>query len=687
VGMLARYAAVAARRTFPTHPVGSRSPIPGYFRIIFIVALSLCSTQLVIAGESADFATMHELKSKSLEQLMDIAVTSVSKRPEKLLEAPAAIQVITAEDIRRSAASTVPAALRLANNLDIAQENAHQWVISARGFSSDVGNKLLVLMDGRTLYTPLFSGVFWDRQDYVLDDIDRIEIISGPGGALWGSNAVNGVINITTKSAMDTQGLYLESGGGSNPKSFASVRYGDTLTATTAYRVYGKYSDRASEAFGDGTDAKDSWHMAQGGFRIDAEPSPRNRFALQGDVYSNDEGIVTGGRASTQGHNLLGRWTQTLSDRSDLSLQVYWDKTHLSLPTPPVVFAPAGNFADDLDTYDVDFQHRFQWGEHNRFVWGLGYRLTQDVVQNSPGLAFFPTRLTQSLYSGFVQDEVSLRNDLVLTLGTKLEHTDYTGIEVEPSARLQWSVTDEQTIWGAVSRAVRTPSRIDREISEPAPAYLIVVLKGGSNFESETLLAYETGYRAQLNSKVSSALSVFYNVYDDLRSTTISPPDPVFHLPFPFYFENNLAGNTYGFELNANFQALDRWRLIAAYRLLQEDLRIKPGKMDFNKALNETANPEQQISLRSLVDFPHKIELDALLRWIDRRTINNAGVATFVPSYGDLDVRLGWHPTRSVELSIAGENLLHDRHPEYGKPGPQRLEIERAVYGKIMWRF
>jgi iron complex outermembrane receptor protein len=686
--MVAHHPAIATTSAVQPLPAGCRSAFSGCFRIIFCAGLILCPPALVdAAAEAASNPTLREMKGKSLAELMEMEVTSVSKRPEKLLGAPAAIQVITGEDIRRSAASTIPAALRMANNLDVAEDNAHQWVISARGFSSDVGNKLLVLMDGRTLYTPLFSGVFWDRQDYLLEDIDRIEIISGPGGALWGANAVNGVINITTKSARDTQGLYLEAGGGSNPESFASVRYGAALTPSASYRVYGKFSDRASEAFGDGTDAKDSWHMAQGGFRIDTEPSAPSRFTVQGDVYNNDEGIVTGGRSSTRGYNLLGRWTRTLADKSDVSLQIYWDHTHLTLPTPPFVFAPAGIFEDDLDTYDIDFQQRIRWGDRNRFVWGLGYRLTQDVVQNSPGLAFFPTRLNQSLYSGFVQDEVSLRSDLVLTLGTKIEHTGYTGFDVEPSVRLQWTVTDEQTLWAAVSRAVRTPSRIDRDISQPAPGYVIVILEGGSKFESETLLAYEAGYRAQLNPKASAALSVFYNVYDDLRSTTISPPDPVFGLPFPFFFENNLKGETHGLELSANIQALDRWRLHAAYRLLKENLRVEPGKMDFNNALNETADPEQQVSLRSLVDFPHRIELDAGLRWIDRRTINDAGVPTFVPDYVDLDVRLGWHPTDAIELSLAGQNLLHDRHPEYGKPGPGRVEIERNVYGKMVWRF
>ncbi len=637
------------------------------------------------AGEVG--ASSDSLKMLSVEELMDIEVTSVSKRPEKLLQAPAAIQVITSEDIRRSGATSIPQALRLANTLNVAQENAHEWVISARGFSSDVGNKLLVLFDGRTVYTPLFSGVFWDRQDYVLDDIDRIEVISGPGGTLWGANAVNGVINITTKSAKETQGLSVETGTGTQLQALASARYGGTSASGVSYRVYGKYADRDGETFANGLDAMDGWRTGQGGFRLDAQAGAGDSLTLQGDLYRAEEGISTGGESVVSGGNLLGRWSRLFSSGADMSLQVYFDRTHLFLPTPAMIFAPAGDFRDDLDTADVDFQHRFQLGTRHRLVWGLGFRHTRDEVGNAPALAFFPARLNQNLYSGFVQDEIALRDSLVLTLGTKIEHTDYTGVEVEPSARLQWALSDTQTVWGAVSRAVRTPSRIDRDISQPAPGYLIVILQGGREFDSETLMAYELGYRAQLDKKLSFAASTFYNVYDQLRSTSLSPPDPLFNLPFPFFFENNLEGETYGFELSARYQVLERWRLEGSYNLLEEDIRVKPGRTDFNNALNETADPEQQISLRSSLDLPGNLELDAGLRWVDTRRINNAGIPTKVPDYAELDVRLGWRPSASWEFSLVGQNLLHERHPEYGIPAPTRVEIGRSVYGKVRWRF
>jgi iron complex outermembrane recepter protein len=657
--------------------------------ISFIVSVpALCSLAVAAPQDAASRSATDALKSLSVEELMNVEVTSVSRRPERLLEAPAAIQVLSNEDIRRSGVTNIPSALRLANNLDVAQENGHEWVISARGFSSDVGNKLLVLMDGRTLYTPLFSGVFWDRQDYVLEDIDRIEIISGPGGALWGANAVNGVINITSKSSADTQGLYFEAGGGTNPQALASVRYGGALSESTTYRVYGKYSDRDHESLANGGVPRDAWETAQGGFRIDSRRSTQDVFTLQGDVYSNEEQITSGGDAKVNGINLLGRWSRAFSESSNMSLQVYYDRTHLELPVPAFFFAPAGTFEDDLDTYDLDFQHDIGLGSRHHLIWGLGLRFTHDVVENAPSLGFFPTKLDQTLYSGFVQDEIALRDDLVLTLGAKVEHTDYTGVEVEPSVRMQWNRSERESIWGAISRAVRTPSRIDREISQPSPGFAFVLLQGGANFDSETVIAYELGYRAQLGARLSGAISAFYNDYDDLRSTSLSPPDPALGgLPFPLFFENNVEGETHGFELSATFQALDRWRLYGGYRLLQEDIRVKLGRFDFNNALNETSDPEQQFTLRSSFDLGASVQLDAGLRWVDARTANDSGVARTVPDYAELDVRLAWAPTRAWELSLVGQNLLHDHHPEFGIPSPGRVEIERSVYGKVVWRY
>ena len=631
-------------------------------------------------------------KKLSLEQLMELDVTSVSKAPEPYGEAPAAIEVITSDDIRRSGASSIPEALRLADNLEVAQKNSHDWGISARGFNTALANKLLVLIDGRSVYTPLYSGVFWDVQDYLLADIDRIEVVSGPGGTRWGANAVNGVINITTKSAKDTQGLYTEGGGGSWLQDFASVRYGGTLASNVYYRVYGKYFDRGSEDLADGGSAHDAWKMGQSGFRIDSEAVPQNNLTLQGDFYLGDEGIETGGNARTGGGNVLGRWTHTFSEDDDMSLQIYYDRTHLSDPVPAYVIgalplAPAGTLIDDLDTYDLDFQNRFLLGERNQIIWGLGYRFTHEVDQNAPALAFSPPTLNQNLYSGFVQDEVRVVDSFHITLGTKVEHNDYTGFEFEPNVRLQWDVAPKQMIWAAVSRAVRTPSRIDRALSEPGPSAPLVILEGGANFESETVVAYELGYRAQLGTKMDASVSTFYNDYKDVRSTTTNSVHDIFGLPFPYYFQNDLEGHTYGVELNGSYQLFDGWRLHAGYDLLKEDIHVEPGGKDINDALNETSDPQQQFSLRSSIDLMSNVEFDTGLRWVDILKVNDGTTVGTVPSYFELDARLGWRITKNVEVSVVGQNLLHDHHPEYGFPSSSREEIARSVYGKVAWQF
>jgi iron complex outermembrane receptor protein len=657
--------------------------------LVFLGGATLFLLTVISARAEADLSPS-ALKRLSMEELMDLEVTSVSKRVEKLSETASAIQVVTGLDIRRSGASSIPEALRLADNLHVAQKGSHAWAISARGFNTDSANKLLVLMDGRSVYTPLFSGVFWDVQDYLLEDIDRIEVISGPGGTLWGANAVNGVINIISKSAKETQGLYLEGGGGTELRGFGGVRYGATVSSNVYLRVYGKYFDRDSAVFPNGDDANDEWNMGRVGFRLDAESEAPNRLTLQGDFYQGEENISTGGTADVRGGNLLGRWTHAISDDSDLSLQFYYDYTFLDLPVPANAFAPAGGLVDELDTYDFDFQHRFRPGERHQFIWGLGYRFTRDVVENAPALAFLPATQEHHLVSGFLQDEISLiRDRLKFTLGTKLEHTDYTGWEYEPNARLAWTPTDRQTIWTAVSRAIRAPSRVDRDIRLPTPGAAPLVenlLIGGADFESEKVIAYELGYRTQLGSKATASIATFYNQYDDVRSTSLSPP-PAF-AGLPLFYENNLEGHSYGAELSTSYQVLSWWRLRGGYTLVKTDLRVKSGRTDFNNALNETADPEHQFSVRSSMDLTKKVELDLRLRWVDSFVFNNAGTPDTVPSYFELDVRLAWRPTENLELSIVGQNLLNDQHLEYviASPNP-RAEIERGIYGKVAYRW
>jgi len=530
-------------------------------RLLLVSIYGLTCRSALGAAESGSLS-VGALKQMSIEELMNLDVTSVSKQPEPFGRAPAAIQVITEDQIRRSGASSIPEALRLADNLDVAQQNSHDWAISARGFNTALGNKLLVLVDGRTVYTPLFSGVFWNVQDYLLEDIDRIEVISGPGGTLWGANAVNGVINISSKSAKDTQGGYLEAGGGEpGLKSFAGVRYGGTLAPDIYFRAYGKYFDRGNEVYANGNNASDSWNMRQGGFRVDSYASPGNVLTVQGDLYGSDLNVAAGGAGSSSGGNVLGRWSHVISDDSNTSLQLYYDRTHLADPITNQ-FGTAEVLTDDLDTYDLDFQHHIRLNERNRVAWGLGYRFTHDVVDPAQNLTFLPPTLNRNLYSGFVQDEVMLVKNLFFTVGTKLEHNDYTGFEWEPSGRLQWNIAADQMLWSAVSRAVRTPSRVDSDLREPNP--LTTILAGDSGFKSETLIAYELGYRARLGSKASASLSMFYNDYDNVRSLSYTPITIV-----PLFFANNLAGDTYGAELSMDYQIIDQWRLHGGYNLLE----------------------------------------------------------------------------------------------------------------------
>jgi iron complex outermembrane receptor protein len=611
----------------------------------------------------------------------------VARHPEKLLQAPSAIQVITQEEIRRSGATSIAEALRLADNLDVAQKNSHDWAISARGFNTALGNKLLVMIDGRTVYTPLYSGVYWDVQDYLLEDIDRIEVISGPGGTLWGANAVNGVINIITKSAADTKGLYAEAGGGNQLEELGGARYGGTLGSNVDFRVYGKYFDRADEVFTNGSRAPDAWHQGRGGFRMDSQASPQDTLSLHGDFYDGHEDVDSGGLFQTAGGNVVGHWTHVFSDRSDLSLQSYYDRTHLVDPIPAfqlgtVELSPAGTLRDDLTTFDTDFQHRFALGGNNRIVWGLGYRFTHDAVRNAPSGGFLPANLDQNLFSAFLQDEILLGHEWSAIIGSKVEHNDYTGFEVEPNVRLEWGFAPGQTVWSAISRAARTPSRIDRDLVEPAPPVPLVVLEGGRDFGSEYVTAYELGLRGGLGSRMTGSISAFYNAYNDVRSTSFTPTTLV-----PLYFANNLEGNTYGVELSGTYQVLETWSLHAGYDFLEEKLHVKPGQFDLNNALNETSDPKHQFSIRSAVDLPWRLDLDVALRWVDALLTNSAPLTGTVPSYFEMDTRLAWQAFKGLELSVVGQNLLHAHHLEYGFPSPTTVQIQRSVYGKVAWRY
>ncbi|MGH8177330.1 MAG: TonB-dependent receptor plug domain-containing protein [Steroidobacter sp.] len=636
-------------RCFPTQTCAS----------IYLGALLLLSSS--VADGAQTVLPVTELKKLSLEELSDIEVTSVSRREETANEASAAVHVITEEDIRRSGARSIPEALRLAPNLQVAQSGSRSWAISARGFNAPFANKLLVLIDGRTVYSPLFSGVFWDAQDTLLEDIERIEVISGPGATVWGANAVNGVINIITKHARDTQGVLVAAGAGTEERLLGGFRYGAEAGEDLHYRFYAKYFDRDDSVLADGESAADSWYSGQAGFRMDWTRS-QDLLTLQADVYGGHGEQPGDSDISQSGGNLLARWTRNFTDAERLQIQAYYDRTHQ--------FA-AGDFGDDLDTFDLDTQYGRDLGDRQHLLIGAGYRFTHDSVENVPeGIAFLPAALDRHLFSAFVQDEISFFEDQVkLTIGSKFEHNDYTGFEIQPSARVAW-IRGRQVWWGAVSRAVRTPSRFDRHLFFPANEPFIFA--GGPDFDSEELIAYEVGWRVKPHERFLASVATFYNDYDDIRSTSLGPP---------FITQNNVEGEIYGVELEATWQATDAWRLIAGYTLLQEDLRAKPGQVDLNDGQGETFDPQQQAQVRSSLNLTRNIEFDVWIRYVDEVGSTGRGFGV-VPDYVALDTRLGWSPIRSLQLALVGQNLLDEQHAEFGS-----REIERAVYGKATWRF
>jgi iron complex outermembrane receptor protein len=610
-------------------------------------------------------AGQREPVDMTLEELSNLVVTSVSRRPESLAETPSAVQVITGEEIRRSGATSIPEALRLASNLQVAQISSNNWAISARGFNSVLANKLLVMIDGRTIYSPLFAGTFWEAQDVPLYDVDRIEVISGPGGTLWGANAVNGVINIVTRSAADTQGLLVRAGGGNELQGDGAIRYGGTA-GTTSYRVYGQYAERDATERPSGADGLNGSHVGQAGFRLDWASGGGDLLTLQGDANEVHTDSPATSDPTSRSQNLLARWRRQFSGTSELQVQMYYDRELRHVPN---------SYGDDLQTLDIELQHHFQAGARHDIVWGLTYRAEHDDFDNDV-YALDPPRITLHRPGGFIQDDIALLpNTLHLTIGTKLEDNEFTGAEWQPSARLAWRFSPDSLLWGAVSRAVRTPSRVDRDLANRTrPPFTV----GNDDFESEKLIAYELGLRTQPVRPLSIALATYYNDYDDLRSFE-PPPGQA----FPLIFSNQLAGETYGAELTAEYQPGTRWRLSGGYTYLHIDLHLKPGSRDPLGGTLDSRDWNHQVFLRGAVTLPGNVELDGTLRRIGELTNQR------VPAYTEMDLRAGWHVTPELDLSLNGHNLLHDSHGEFGPlefGPPGRQLIERSVYAFITWQ-
>ena len=645
----------------------------------------------------AEPALAVDLSRLSLEELSQIQVTSVSRKSESLSSAAAAIHVITSEDLRRSGVTSLAAALRMAPGMEVAQVGSGQWGISARGFNNTYANKLLVLMDGRTLYTPLFSGVFWQETDTVLEDVDRIEVIRGPGATLWGANAVNGVINIVTKSARETQGTLISGGGGIEERGFGTVRYGTKLADDSHLRLYAKYGNHDDSTRSLGGGPNDDWWMGQSGFRWDWDPSEINTVTVQGDYYYTGFGgkflrhsftppglVPTDFRTDSKGGNVVARWTHQFSDDAEMSWQAYYDRTDRGF-----------GFGRELrDTVDVDAQHRFRVGERHEIVWGGGYRFSTDDIETSPDFAMTEPSKGIQLVNLFVQDEVTLAPErLRLTFGSKLEHNDFTGFEVQPSGRVSWTLHEHHTLWTAVSRAVRTPSRLERDFMtylDPIPAAppgLLATLSGNPNFGSEELVSYEIGYRVTVHPRLTLDCAAFYNDYDHVRMIVVPPPQirflPTLHLLGSTTVGNDLFGETYGTEVGATWQPADSWRLRANYTFLETQFHTRGPIRSRSEDTEEGANPHHQVSLWSDLNLGLHVEWGAGLRYVDRLPF--FGISDYV----ELDTRLAWKPSRNCELAVVGRNLIHPHHREFAPLlfGVRDTEVDRAVFGTIMLRF
>ena len=591
-----------------------------------------------------------DLSRLSLEELSQVEVTSVSRRPEALADAAAAIYVISREDIRRSGATSLPEVLRLAPNLNVQRVNSVDYAITARGFNGfETANKLLVLIDGRSVYSTLSSGVFWDAQDVMLEDVERIEVVSGPGGALYGSNAMNGVINIITRSAADTTGGLVTAGAGNEDARFA-LRHGGTLGEQAAWRAWATGFTRDESFTLAGDDASDPAEGLRGGGRLDWV-SGENLMTLQGEAFDNEGTInedLSGDETRVSGGNVLGRWTRPLAG-GELEVQAYVDWYERDEP----------GSVERARTWDLSAQQAFDWGRH-QFVIGAGHRSVDSEFFATPGGAFLdPAERTLTLTNLYVQDQIALDHGLTLTLGAKFEDNSFSGEEFLPNARLAWRRENGDLLWGAISQASRTPNRIERDLT--LPGFLT-----GADFQSEEVTAYELGYRATPIPRASFSVSAFYNVYDQLR--TVTPNAATF---LPLNLTNFGEAETWGVEAWGSYDVSEAWRVSAGLSTLDKEFDPSVTLRDLSGLASIGDDPEYQVMLRSQSDLRDDLELDVRLRAVD-------DLAT-TDGYVEADLRLGWRVTDRLELSVTGENLIEDLRVETGDP------IRRRAFGRSVF--
>lgn len=662
--------------------------------------LKLMVLAILCEGSHAQ-APPQDLTKLRLEDLMNIEVTSVSKKEQKMSKIASAVFVITADDIARSGATNIPDLLRMVPGVEVAQINSNKWAISIRGFNSQFSNKLLVLIDGRTVYSPMFSGVFWDAQNAFLEDIDRIEVIRGPGATVWGANAVNGVINIITKKAGDTQGGLLVARTGTYEHGFGGVRYGGKIGSTTAYRVSADGFGRNNFPNPSGQNGNDDWHMVHGGLRVDTNPTTQDSITIEGDAQDGNNGEITRSiisisppvngllhlRERYSGWDLLSRWNHVVSPRSETSLQVYFDRSTRGDAT----------YGFGINTFDLDFQHHLAWGSRQDFVWGLGYRMSSDDTVMAPKISFIPVSRTTQLFSSFIQDEITvIRDRLSLSVGTKFEHNDDTGFGLQPGARIAWTPDDRNTLWAAVSQAQRTPSRTDTSVRVnlevlPGPNNLPIVIGywGDPAQDAERETSIEAGYRAKLSERVSLDSTIFFNHYRDLMS--IEPGAPQLetnplppHLVVLSSFANLCYGETHGFETFADWKVTRRWTLSPGYSFLTMHIHSEATSHDLLTGPNtEGSVANHQAQLRSQVNLPARWQWNTAAYFVGRLP------ALRVPSYTRLDSNLTWLAGERFSISLVGQNLVRDRHLEYtGVDSTVQPDlIKRSAYVKASWSF
>ena len=607
----------------------------------------------------------------------DVAVSSVSKQESTIGKSPAAVYVITSEMIYRSGATCIPEALRLAPGVTVCKVNGHEWNVSIRGFNDLFSNKLLVMVDGRSVYNALFSGVFWSYVDMPMDNIERIEVIRGPGGTLWGNNAVNGVINIITKNSGKTQGTYVTSGGGSQHQHISVVRQGGMVGENAKYNIWGKFREDGSELSLEGPNG---YHQGRGGFRVDWNPggSKNDLVTTQGNFFGGEECIM-GQYFGTQESSLQARWEHKIDEESDWALQTYYDQIWRDDPA----------FSATLNTFSVDFQHRFPVGKRHELIWGTEFLRVQNYLGDTSDarIGLSPSARLLDNFSWFLQDEIEVIEDKFnVTIGTKLAKNCYTGFEYQPSIRGLWQFDDRHVMWGAVSRAVRTPSLVDDSgsMAQPTmPGGPVLLFLSNRDLKSEDVIAYELGYRTQVSKNFAWDLALFCNVYDNLvyckqETPYVDPP----YTYIPYKLENGGRGEAYGFEWTMQWEATKNWTLAGSYSYLfhQDYYDVAPGEDFYFAEGNEAYDPKNQIRLQSYWSFAPNWQLDAFVRHVDP-------VAVGFSNYTTMDLRLGWSPTKNLMFSVVGQNLFDRYHSEtvdYSFRG-YSTQIARAVFAKVTW--